>query len=94
MCEPQDQDSWGGPNGHSAGDADTAGFFPDLTKTVRARRCHWTCNGVHTCEFIDPRLFAGCQRYEPDEAATRELCKHELDANEREAASAPGVISR
>ncbi|KAJ7686097.1 hypothetical protein B0H17DRAFT_1137130 [Mycena rosella] len=82
----KDQNSWGGSNGHFAGDADTAGFFPGLTKTVRARRCHWTCNGVHTCEFIDPSLFAGCQRYEPDEAATRALWKHELDANEREAA--------
>ncbi|KAJ7266443.1 hypothetical protein B0H12DRAFT_1068310 [Mycena haematopus] len=65
----EDQDSWGGSNGHASGDVNVAGFFPDLTKT-------------------------DCQRYEPDEAATRELWKHELDANEREAASAPGLISQ
>ncbi|KAJ7839723.1 hypothetical protein B0H14DRAFT_2361002, partial [Mycena olivaceomarginata] len=90
------QDSWGKPgsNGHTAGDADAAGFFPDLTETIRCRRCQLTCSGVYTCEFIDENPFADCQRYEPDEAAMRELWKHELDANEREAASIPGLISR
>ncbi|KAJ7187583.1 hypothetical protein GGX14DRAFT_409088 [Mycena pura] len=94
LTEFKDQDSWGGSSGHATGDAETAGFFPDLTKTIRCRRCHFECNGVYTCQFFDSSLFADCERYEPDEAAMRELWRHELDANEREAASAPGLISQ
>ncbi|KAJ7825909.1 hypothetical protein B0H14DRAFT_2596247 [Mycena olivaceomarginata] len=90
----EDQDSWGGSSGHSVGDSDAAGFLPDLTMAIKCRRAHLKCKGVYTCEFIDPTLFAGCERYEPDPAATQALWKHELDANEREAASVPGIISR
>ncbi|KAJ7835323.1 hypothetical protein B0H14DRAFT_2590316 [Mycena olivaceomarginata] len=90
----EDQDSWGGSGGHSIGDALVTGLFPGQTEALKCRRSHLKCNGVWTCEFIDPSLFAGCERYEPDAAAMRELWKHELDANEREAASAPGIISR
>ncbi|KAJ7830055.1 hypothetical protein B0H14DRAFT_2593548 [Mycena olivaceomarginata] len=90
----QDQDSWGGSSGHLVGDSDAAGFLPDLTMAIKCRRAHLKCKGVYTCEFIDPTLFAGCKRYEPDPAATQALWKHELDANEREAASVPGIISR
>ncbi|KAJ7331521.1 hypothetical protein DFH08DRAFT_814832 [Mycena albidolilacea] len=90
----QDQDSWGGSSGHSVGDSDAAGFLPALTMAIKCRRAHLKCKGVYTCEFIDPTLFAGCERYEPDPAATQALWKHELDANEREAASVPGIISR
>ncbi|KAJ7824896.1 hypothetical protein B0H14DRAFT_3727415 [Mycena olivaceomarginata] len=50
--------------------------------------------GVYTCEFIDPSHFEGCECYEPDPAATQALWKAELDANEREAASAAGIVSR
>ncbi|KAJ7872637.1 hypothetical protein B0H14DRAFT_3563231 [Mycena olivaceomarginata] len=89
----EDQDSWGGSGGHSI-DALVTGLFPGQTEALKCRRSHLKCNGVWTCEFIDPSLFAGCERYEPDAAAMRELWKHELDANEREAASAPGIISR
>ncbi|KAJ7809018.1 hypothetical protein B0H14DRAFT_3760341 [Mycena olivaceomarginata] len=77
-----------------AGDSEAAGFLPDLTTAIKCRRAHLKCKGVYTCEFIDPSLFAGCERYEPDPAATQALWKHELDANEREAASVPGIISR
>ncbi|KAJ7804925.1 hypothetical protein B0H14DRAFT_2611872 [Mycena olivaceomarginata] len=94
LLELQDQDSWGGSGGHSIGDALVTGLFPGQTEALKCRRSHLKCNGVWTCEFIDPGLFAGCERYEPDAAAMRELWKHELDANEREAASAPGIISR
>ncbi|KAJ7323346.1 hypothetical protein DFH08DRAFT_1029726 [Mycena albidolilacea] len=47
----EDQDSWGGSSGHAKGDANTAGFMPDLTKTIRCRRCPFKCNGISTCEF-------------------------------------------
>ncbi|KAJ7920615.1 hypothetical protein B0H13DRAFT_1867343 [Mycena leptocephala] len=39
-------------------------------------------------------IFADCKRYEPDEEAMRALWTLELEANEREAASAPGKIVR
>ncbi|KAJ6619645.1 hypothetical protein B0H10DRAFT_1946692 [Mycena sp. CBHHK59/15] len=90
----EDQESWGGSTGHIKGDVDVFGLTPDLGQKLRCRRCHFKCNGVETCEFIDPALFANCERYEPDDEAMRELWNHELDANEREAASAPGIISR
>ncbi|KAJ7852481.1 hypothetical protein B0H14DRAFT_2580891 [Mycena olivaceomarginata] len=70
------------------------GLFPGQTEALKCRRSHLKCNGVWTCEFIDPSLFAGCERNELDAAAMRELWKHELDVNECEAASAPGIISR
>ncbi|KAJ7321687.1 hypothetical protein DFH08DRAFT_818550 [Mycena albidolilacea] len=39
-------------------------------------------------------LFAGCEQYEPNMEAMRELWNHELDANEKEAASVWGIISQ
>ena len=66
----------------------------NLSEKFECRRVHLKCNGVETCEFVDPQLFAGCERYEPDSEATRELWNHELDANEREAASASTIISQ
>lgn len=90
----QDQESWGGSAGHTKGDVHVYGLTSDLSEKLLCRRCHLKCNGVDTCEFIDPALFAECERYEPDEAAMRELWNHELDANEREAASAMGIISQ
>ncbi|KAJ7803620.1 hypothetical protein B0H14DRAFT_2613156 [Mycena olivaceomarginata] len=89
-----DQDSWGGSSGHSVGDSEVVGFLPDLTTAIKCRRAHLKCKGVYTCEFIDPSHFEGCERYEPDPAATQALWKAELDANEREAASAAGIVSR
>ncbi|KAJ7782083.1 hypothetical protein B0H14DRAFT_2630969 [Mycena olivaceomarginata] len=90
----EDQDSWGGSSGHSVGDSEVVGFLPDLTTAIKCRRAHLKCKGVYTCEFIDPSHFEGCERYEPDPAATQALWKAELDANEREAASAAGIVSR
>ncbi|KAJ7789038.1 hypothetical protein B0H14DRAFT_2627657 [Mycena olivaceomarginata] len=84
----------GGSSGHSVGDSEVVGFLPDLTTAIKCRRAHLKCKGVYTCEFIDPSHFEGCERYEPDPAATQALWKAELDANEREAASAAGIVSR
>ncbi|KAJ7672715.1 hypothetical protein B0H14DRAFT_2424164, partial [Mycena olivaceomarginata] len=89
----EDQDSWGGSSGHSVGDSEVVGFLPDLTTAIKCRRAHLKCKGVYTCEFIDPSHFEGCERYEPDPAATQALWKAELDANEREAASAAGILT-
>lgn len=61
---------------------------------MRARRVHLRCQGVRTCEYVSEELFGDCERYEPDEAAMRDLWNHELDANEREAASAGLILSR
>ncbi|KAJ7912629.1 hypothetical protein B0H13DRAFT_1874611 [Mycena leptocephala] len=90
----EDQDSWGGSGGHSKGDVHTAGFMPDSTESILCRRSHLYCNGIFTCEFSDQTIFADCKRYEPDEEAMRALWTLELEANEREAASAPGKIAR
>ncbi|KAJ7348611.1 hypothetical protein DFH08DRAFT_808341 [Mycena albidolilacea] len=49
------------------------GLFPGQTEALRFRRPHLKCNGVWSCEFIDPSLFSGCGCYEPDAAAVREL---------------------
>ncbi|KAJ7829924.1 hypothetical protein B0H14DRAFT_2593696 [Mycena olivaceomarginata] len=88
----EDLDSWGGgSSGHSVGDSEVVGFLPDLTTAIKCRRAHLKCKGVYTCEFIDPSHF---ESYEPDPAATQALWKAEIDANEREAASAPGIVSR
>jgi hypothetical protein len=43
---------------------------------------------------MDTTLFAGCERYEPDEDAMVTLWNHELDANERESNSHVGIITR
>ncbi|KAJ7860306.1 hypothetical protein B0H13DRAFT_1901072 [Mycena leptocephala] len=90
----EDQDSLGGSGGHSKGDVHTAGFMPDSTESILCRRSHLYCNGIFTCEFSDQTIFADCKRYEPDEEAMRALWKLELEANEREAASAPGKMAR
>lgn len=93
LLELQDQDSWGGSGSHLI-DAMVTGLFPGQKEALKCCRSHLKCNGVWTCEFIDPSLFAGCECYEPDATAMREFWKHELDANEHEAVSAPGIISR
>ncbi|KAF7366386.1 hypothetical protein MSAN_00895300 [Mycena sanguinolenta] len=90
----KDQDSWKGSTGHSNGDVQVYNLGPDPEKPILCRRAQLYCNGVDVCEFIDPELFEGCERYEPDMDAMRELWNHELDANENEAASAWGIISR
>ncbi|KAJ7090164.1 hypothetical protein C8R44DRAFT_892070 [Mycena epipterygia] len=85
----EDQESWRGSTGHVTGDVLVRGFTPDLSQEIHARRCQFYCNGVDTCEFIDPDLFSGCSRYEPDEGEMQELWKHELEANELEAVETP-----
>ncbi|KAJ6582523.1 hypothetical protein DFH09DRAFT_1439289 [Mycena vulgaris] len=90
----EDQKSWRGSTGRPRGDVQVRGLTPDLNKKVLCRRCQFYCNGVDTCKFIDPDLFAGCKRYEPDYEAMKDLWNHELDSNEGEAASATGIIAR
>ncbi|KAJ7156691.1 hypothetical protein C8R46DRAFT_1355828 [Mycena filopes] len=91
----ENQESWKGSGGHAGGDVNVFGFDRDFSVKFKCRRLHLTCNGVNTCEFIDPALFADCQRFEPDEQAMQELWNHELDdANELEASSAPRILSR
>lgn len=60
------------------------GLSEDRTERIQCRRAHLTCNGVHTCEFFDEKLFQNCERFEPDEEAMRELWNHELVANQKE----------
>ncbi|KAJ7196013.1 hypothetical protein B0H12DRAFT_1245429 [Mycena haematopus] len=90
----ENQESWDGSSGHAKGDVIVYGFFPDLKEGVLCRRVDLTCNGVDVCEFLDPALFAGLERFEADEAAMRELWIHELDQNEAEAASPWDIIAR
>ncbi|KAJ7153860.1 hypothetical protein C8R43DRAFT_1126536 [Mycena crocata] len=90
----EDQESWRGSAGHPEGDVKVRGLTSNPEEVLLCRRAHLYCNGVDTCEFIDPALFAGCERYEPDFEAMRELWNHELDANEHEAASAPSILAR
>ncbi|KAJ6479038.1 hypothetical protein C8R45DRAFT_933816 [Mycena sanguinolenta] len=90
----KDQDSWKGSTGHTKGDVQVYNLGPDPETSILCRRAQLYCNGVDVCEFIDPKLFEGCERYEPDIDEMRELWNHELDANENEAASASGIISR
>ncbi|KAJ7300412.1 hypothetical protein DFH08DRAFT_828481 [Mycena albidolilacea] len=67
---------------------------PNPTQPIYCRSCHFICNGANVCEYIDPELFAGCERYKPDMEAMQELWNHKLDANEKEAASVWGIISQ
>ncbi|KAJ7777669.1 hypothetical protein DFH07DRAFT_936687 [Mycena maculata] len=94
ICGGKDQESWWGSTGHTAGDVTAYGLTSDPNEGVLARRCQFYCNGVDTYEFIDPELFAGCERYKPDIEQMQELWNHELEANELEAASAPSIMSR
>ncbi|KAJ7170347.1 hypothetical protein C8R43DRAFT_1120778 [Mycena crocata] len=89
----EDQESWHVSAGHSEGDVKVRGLTSNPEEELLCRRAHLYCNGVDTCEFIDPALFAGCELYEPDFEAMRELWNHKLDANEREAASAPSILA-
>ncbi|KAJ7733647.1 hypothetical protein B0H16DRAFT_1892739 [Mycena metata] len=91
----EDQDSWDGSSGHTAGDANTFGFFPDdLDESILCRRCTYKCGGVDVCQLVDPDLFAGCERFEPDLEGMQDLWRHELDFNEQEAESVVGIITR
>ncbi|KAF8237375.1 hypothetical protein L208DRAFT_1375637 [Tricholoma matsutake] len=83
----EDQESWGGLSGHTKGDAQAAGFEDDHNVKILCQHAQLTCNGVDTCQYIDPALFGDCEHYEPDEDAMHELWNHELDANEHEASS-------
>ncbi|KDQ55534.1 hypothetical protein JAAARDRAFT_79892 [Jaapia argillacea MUCL 33604] len=87
----QDQESWGGSTGSKTSNCDVSGL---ADHPVKCRRAHLSCNGVDTCEFFDSKLFEGCERYEPDEDATRELWNHELDENEKEALLSVGILTR
>ncbi len=68
--------------------------MPDPAESILCRRVALTCKGIDKCEFLDPDLFTGLERYEADEEQMRELWNHELDQNEVEAASPFGIIGR
>jgi hypothetical protein len=93
----QDQDSWGGSAGHSAGEAYVRGF--NLSEdsddsAVLCRRAYLHCNGVDICEHFDQAILEGCERYDPDPDEMRELWYRELDANSREALDESNIVSR
>ncbi|KAJ7333398.1 hypothetical protein DFH08DRAFT_814513 [Mycena albidolilacea] len=88
-----DQESWCGSTGKTKGDT-WVNLGPNPTQPIYCCSYHFICNGVNVGEFIDPKLFAGCEWYKPDMEAMRELLNHEPDANEKEAASVWGIISR
>ncbi|KAJ7162387.1 hypothetical protein C8R46DRAFT_1353332 [Mycena filopes] len=91
----EDQDSWDGPTGHAVGDVDVYGFYPEQpAQAIRCRRCTFDCKGIDVCQLLDPNLFAGCERFEPDLEGMQDLWRHELDANEHEAESFVGIIAR
>ncbi|KAJ7627442.1 hypothetical protein FB45DRAFT_868661 [Roridomyces roridus] len=90
----EDQDAWEGSTGHVAGDVWVTSAFNGEGKRVRARRAQLTCKGVNVCEYTSEEIFGDCERYEPDSDAMQDLWIHELDANEREAASPEAILSR
>ncbi|KAF8234133.1 hypothetical protein L208DRAFT_1377033 [Tricholoma matsutake] len=90
----EDQESWGGSSGHAQGDAHVFGLNDDdPDEKTWCRRAQLTCNGVDTCQLIDPALFSDCEHFEPDETAMQELWSHELSANECEAGSISAIMS-
>ncbi|KAJ7933265.1 hypothetical protein B0H13DRAFT_1856295 [Mycena leptocephala] len=88
----EDQDSWRGSTGHITGEVFVSGFIDESDEKIWCRRAQLKCNGVDVCELTPPDIFADCERFEPDTEMMRDLWNHEIDANEREAASA-GVIA-
>ncbi|KAJ7189957.1 hypothetical protein GGX14DRAFT_607445 [Mycena pura] len=95
FIKQQDQESWGhGSGGHKAGDVWVHGFSDNPEERVWARRVNSHCNGVKICELVSDELFADCQRYASDEEQGMRLWTHELDANEREAASGGKILLR
>ncbi|KAJ7052354.1 hypothetical protein C8F01DRAFT_1332885 [Mycena amicta] len=87
----EDQDAWDGSTGHIKGDVWVHAFSGEK---VRARRAQLRCRGVCMCEFASEELFGDCERFEPDVGAMQDLWNHELDANDREAASPEAILSR
>ncbi|KAJ7215836.1 hypothetical protein GGX14DRAFT_391519 [Mycena pura] len=96
FMKSEDQDSWGdGSTGNpKSGDAWVYALGGDPERGVRCRRVQLNCRGVRTCEYVSEELFGDCERFAPDLGATMDLWNHELDANEREAASADSILSR
>ncbi|KAF8198855.1 hypothetical protein K438DRAFT_2115658, partial [Mycena galopus ATCC 62051] len=94
FIQAENQDSWDGSGAHTKGDAWVHNFTSNPNEKIRCRRHALTCNGITKCQFLDPELFAGLERFEADENAMRELWNHELDQNEAEAASPSGIIAR
>ncbi|KAJ7872495.1 hypothetical protein B0H14DRAFT_3131545 [Mycena olivaceomarginata] len=75
----EDQDAWDGSTGH-AGPKGDVWVYAFSGERVRARRAQLRC-----CEFVSEELFGD---------SMRDLWNHELDANEREAASPEAILSR
>ena len=91
----QDQDSWGGSVGRSAGEVYVFGFNEEgPTQSVYCHRAYLHCNGIDICEHFDQDILEDCERYEPDPDEMRELWYRELDANSREALEEANIVSR
>ena len=91
----QDQDSWGGSVGHSAGKVYVFRFDEDvLTESVHCRRAYLHCNGIDTCKHFDQDILKGCEHYELDPDKMRELWYHELDVNSHEALEEVNIVLR
>ena len=91
----QDQDSWGGSVGRSAGEVHVFGFDEDdPTESVHCRCAFLHCNGVDICEHFDHNILEDCERYEPDPDEMRELWDRELDANSREVLKEANIVLR
>ena len=88
MENMQDQDSWNGSVGHKNGNTKVYNLLEDPEEAVQCRRIKLYCQGIKTCEHIDPGILAGCKHYEPDKEDTKMLWTYELDANKREEGSA------
>ncbi|EDR02648.1 uncharacterized protein LACBIDRAFT_332144 [Laccaria bicolor S238N-H82] len=95
LIRAEDQDSWGGSAGRSAGEVYVFGFDDnDPAESVHCRRAYLHCNGVDMCEHFDQEILEDCERYEPDPHEMRELWYCELDANSREALEEANIVSR
>ncbi|KAJ6509672.1 hypothetical protein DFH09DRAFT_1100727 [Mycena vulgaris] len=89
----ENQESWDGSGAHAKGDAWAHNSTSNSNEQFKCRRHTLTCNGIDKCQFLDPELFVGLERFGADKNAMRELWNHELDQNEAEAASPSGIIA-
>ena len=91
----QDQDSWGGSVGHSAGEVYVFGFDEDdPTESVHCHRAFLHCNGVDICEHFDHDILEDCKCYESDPDEIQELWDCELNANSHEALKEVNIFLR
>jgi hypothetical protein len=89
----QDQDAWDGSTGYASSKGDVW-VYAFSGECMRARRAQLRCKDIYVCEFVSEELFGDYEWFEPDKQAMRDLWNHELEANEREAASPEAILSR